>query len=197
MKKFILAVLPILIGVFMLCCSSPASDEQIKGMCQNLAQLSGELRGTSEEEATAKINAEYDFKENKFKEELARDLKGMDDVLTQKLADLGKAEVQMADDAETEKTPEKMKEEMKKSIIADIDKKKEALEEEFGPLFKVLGPQRKHAIKESKKYTAKRKQAADKFLAKCNAEAVKEAVSAATAKCRTKADGKDHYHACQ
>ncbi|MCP4680187.1 MAG: hypothetical protein GY854_32770 [Deltaproteobacteria bacterium] len=203
MKRIITAILISCASVLTLGCASKATDEQIGEMCKKKLELTGESRGTSEEEALAKIEEEFKFKAQKMKDDVARDLKGWDDVHKQQLADLEKQEfVPLTEEEAKEreepvKTSEEMKEEKKQKLLASYEKNKKMLKEEFEKFFNKLGPQKEIAVRKAKEYTAERQEKAAKALEKCLAKTKEEEITEEVAKCRAQADAKDKYRACK
>ncbi|MCP4603142.1 MAG: hypothetical protein GY847_21950 [Proteobacteria bacterium] len=218
MKKKVIFVLLTLIAGSSFGCSSPATDEQIDKMCKNLAEITGKMRGTSEEEEVAKAEEEHQFKEKQLKDELARDLGGWDDVYKQKFADFEKAkeqekalaenaqeeksEAEEAEEAEEEeKTPEekeKERQEKKKKLAEEYEKKKQETQDQFEKYFQKLKPDKERAIRKAKEYVESRKKKADKAIKKCAAKAKEEGVTGEVADCRIKADSEDSYlNACR
>ncbi len=186
-------------------CGNKATDEQINKMCANQAELTGEMRGTSEKEEIVRIEEEHKVKEQKLKDELARDLKGWDDVVKQRIANLEKEEEKTpkekeGTEEEEEKTPEekaKEKEDKKKEILEDSKKKKQALKDAAEPFFKKLKPNKERAIRKVKEYVKERQQKAQKYLKKCAAKAKKEGVTEEIANCRINTVRKEKYSACR
>jgi hypothetical protein len=220
MRKGILLGLIALIAAPGFGCKAKATDEQLDEMCRHLLEISGDMRGTAEKEEVSRIEEEYQKKEKDLKEEMARDLKGMDDVLAQKLADLeagkdvtiptedkgeegdaaeestGKKKKKNAPTVEDEEAP-LSKEDTIKAINADIEKKKKEITDQFERLIEVLGPQKKYAIRDAVKYVEKRKKQADDTLKKCLEDVKKREITEEKYQCRMKTDSRDAYFACQ
>ena len=171
----ILAVMMVTTGLW--ACKSAATDGQINQMCENKLKISGTLRGTSYEEESKRISDEYQKKEDALKEEMERDLKGMDDVLAGRLKEL-------PDDDKIAAAKE------------DIEKKKKGITDQFEPLIAKLHPQKAYALKDAKEYTDKRAAEAEKAKADCLEDAKKTKVTEETALCRIQADSPDKYNAC-
>ncbi len=203
MKKIVTTMLIAFASTLILGCASKATDQQTGEMCKKKLELTGESRGTSEDEALAKIEEEFKFKAQKMKDDVARDLKGWDDVHKQQLLDLEKQEFAPLTEEEAKergvsvKTPEEMKEEKKQKLLAGYEKNQKTLNEEFETFFNKLGPQKEIAIRKAKEYTAERQEKAAKALEKCLAKAKREEVTEEVAKCRAQADTKDKYKACK
>lgn len=179
-------------------CSSPASSEQLEKMCDKSLDLNGTLRGTSEEEEVGRVEEEYARKEKDLKDEMARDLKGLDDVLAAALEDLKAEEIELTEEeAEAGKTPEEVREERIAAKKADIDKKKQPIIEQFERLIEVLGPQKKVQVKKAKEYAAKRRKEADEARAECVSDSEAKGVSGDLAVCRIGAGTQDEYDACK
>ncbi len=196
MRYAVIAISASLFALAATGCSIPATDSQLEGMCRNHLELKGDLRGTSEEEEVGRIEEEYAVKEKNLKSEMARDLKGMDDVLEQALKDLETAEITPTEEDEG-KTVEQLKEELKKSKTASIEEKKKPIIEQFERLLKVLGLQKKVQVDKAREYAAKNKEKADKAHAECVAAAKKKGIFAETADCRIRAKSLDDYDACK
>jgi hypothetical protein len=203
-------------------CKAKATDEQLEEMCKHLLEISGDMRGTSEKEEVSRVEEEYQKKETDLKEEMARDLKGMDDVHAQKLADIeaGKDVVEApAEDQDEEgeaagekekagKTKKKKdapkaeeeaplsKEDKIKAANEDIEKKKKEITDQFERLIKVLGPQKTYALRDARKYVAKRKKQADETLKKCIEDVKKRDITEEKYQCRMTTDSRDAYFAC-
>ncbi len=204
MKRAIVVAILMSTNTWMLGCSAKATDDQINKMCQNWLEITGVLRGTSDEAEVAKLDEEFSFKEKQLKEEMDRDLQGLDDVLAQRLAELEKQQIEPPKDEEQEKTPEEpvktpeeLKEDRKNAVKADIEKKKKAIRDQFEPMIEKLGPQKEIRINKAKEYTSERRAEADEALEKCLAKTKKEAVTEEVATCRAAADRKEHYNACR
>lgn len=177
-------------------CSTPATDAQLEGMCRKRVELEGGLRGTSEEEEVARIEEEYAVKERKLKEEMARDLKGLDDVLEQALRDIEASEPVPAEGDEG-KSPEQLREEARAAQRASVEEKKKPIVEQFERLLELLGPQKGFQIENQKKYVAKNRKKAEQAIAGCVAEAKAEGVAAPVAECRAAAKTMADYSACR
>ena len=81
-------VLAVIIAGAALGCEAKATDEEIDGMCKNKLELQGIMRGTSEQEEVVRVKEEYRIKKENLEKEMARDLKGRDDVYAQRLKDI-------------------------------------------------------------------------------------------------------------
>lgn len=193
-------------------CETKATEDQLQSMCRHLLEISGDYRGTQEAEEVSRIEAEYAQKEKALKEEMDRDLKGMDDVLTQKLADIeaGKAitlppaETDESENAADEKKGKDSKaeepltkEQMVEAAKKDIEKKKKDITDQFERLIKVLGPQQKYAIRDAKKYVVKRQKRAAETEKRCIEDVKKRDISEKKFNCRMKSDTRDAYFACE
>jgi hypothetical protein len=217
MRTNIIIVLMVSAATSMLGCGSNATDEQIGKMCKNSAVITGHMQGASVEEAVANVEEDFKFKEQKLKDDLARDLQGWDDVTAQKLADLEKAPLQppveeseAAEDSEDkkeakkedkeEKTIEELKqerEEQKKAILEDAEKKKQEIKDQYTPDFEKHEPRKARAIKEATEMAEKRKAKAEKAVQECIAKAKASELSAETADCRIKATTEKELNDCE
>ncbi len=177
MKTIVILITAATLSLGMWGCKSAATDGQINQMCDNKLKIDGTLRGTSYEDESKRISSEFQKKEDALKEEMNRDLKGMDDVLAGRLKGLSKE----ADIAAAEE---------------DIEKKKKAITDQFEPLIEKLQPQKAFALKEAKSYTDKRAADAQAAKASCLEDAKKSAVTEETAQCRIQADSPDTYNTC-
>lgn len=188
MKNKILTVLTAIAASQMLGCCSRATDEKIDGMCRHLIELRADLKGASEEEAIAGVEEEFKLKEQKLQEEMARDLKGLDDVLAQKISDLGNDE---------EIKPEE-KEERKKKLAEDTEKKKQEMKDQFAPDFRRLGPEKRQALRIAKSLSKDKRERADKLFKECVAQYKAEEISEKEADCRLMAISEDQFmKACE
>jgi hypothetical protein len=165
-------------------CSSNASDELLEKMCDNKMKVTGVLRGTVLEEESARITEEYGKKESNLKEEMDRDLKGMDDVLAGRLKD-----IEAGGEGDKEKKIAAAKE--------DIEKKKKAIIDQFEPLIKKLSPQKEYALRDAETYVEKRKATAEKEKEKCIKQAKEAGVTEAVATCRLQAKTPEVYDSCK
>lgn len=162
-------------------CKSVATDQQIDQMCEKKLEITGVLRGTSYEDESKRISDEYQTKESKLKNEMDRDLRGLDDVLALKIKDMG------GDAAPAAKV---------NAAKEDIAKKKQAIVEQFEPLIEKLQPQKSYALKSAKEYTDKRAAEAQKAKADCLEDSKKNRIKEETALCRIQADSPDKYNSC-
>jgi hypothetical protein len=172
-------------------CAKPASEEQIDAMCQNLAKVTGTLRGTSMEKEKKKIEEEFAFKLKKLKEEKARDLKGWEDVYNASMAELEK---EHAPDAGM--TPEE-KEEKKKEIVARYEKNKAYTEDQFKPDLERHEPRKQIALDKAAEYVAKRKKEAEKYISECVELGKKGEITEEIAACRVTAETEDAWKDCR
>ena len=176
------------IGMMMILagCASKATDEQLGVMCENKLKITGMLRGTNDEEESARITEEYAQKEKGLTEEMERDLKGMDDVLAGRLKEIEGGE--LSDEEKNEKTA---------AAKEDIAKKKKAITDQFEPLIEKLTPQKEYALKDAKEYVEKRKAKAADTKQTCITQAKAAGVTAPVAECRAKAATTEEYDACK
>jgi hypothetical protein len=219
MRNRIIAGALTLVAAAALGCQAKATDEQIEKMCKHLLEISGDMRGTLEKEEVARIETEYAEKEKSLKAEMERDLKGMDDVLAQKLSTIEKeaAEAAAPGEEEEKKKAKKAKEEEDegegegenedeepltkeekiKAANEDIAKKKKEITDQFERLISKLGPQKKYAIRDIKKYVKKRQKNADKALKKCQGDPKNKELTEEKVNCRLQTDTRDKYFACK
>ncbi len=167
-------------------CASKATDDQLETMCDHLLEISGDKRGTKEEDEVTRIEEEYAVKEKNLKDEMARDLKGMDDVLTQKRSDVEAGEGSAEEKEATLKAAEE-----------NIAKQKKDITDQFERLIKVLGPQKKYAIRDAKKYVKKRQTKAQEAQKRCVEDVKKREITVEKYECRMKAETRDEYFACK
>lgn len=174
-------------------CEESATEDQIAKMCENLADLRGELRGSDVEAEVGKIQAEWDVKEQALKEDLAKDLKGQDDVLALKIKDIEAGngeplpEVDTDSDGEPEEqelTPEEVKAKQKELAEALIAKRKAEVEKGYAGDFEKLPRRRDREIGEAREAAEKKRAKADKTIADCVAQYQKEGLSKEAAQCR-------------
>jgi hypothetical protein len=176
-----------LLALGMLACSEPATQEQIDEMCNHLMYLKGYDSRTSVETELATIKKEYEFKEQKLKDDLARDEKGYDDVLTQKISKI-------------EKDPELEAEEKEEQIAAareDTATKKQPLREQLEKDLTHLGFKKNKILEDTKIEVTGRKERLDKTLAECLAQAGKEELTAEKVQCRIDAVSEKVYDSCK
>ena len=196
-------------------CEAKATGGQINTMCMKKLELQGKLRGTVEADEVARVEEEYRVKEESLKKEMARDLKGMEDVRQQKLKDIENGQAPPLTEEETaaiiekmieadpskkkieELTPEQIKEEQTKKGEAVVAKRKKEITDQFERLLSKLGPQKKYAIRDVKKYVKKRKKEADESKKGCLEAAEKKGVTEKVATCRAQAKSKEDYSACK
>ncbi len=174
MKKLANASTVALIGLFSVSCAEKATQDECKKMCENLGRLRDDINTSTEKERIAKVEQSFKKEEKRLKDWLAKDLKGWDDELAGKLAELKKAKE-------------------KKALTEEYEKKKKATGEQHMPGIKELVPKKKEAIEEAKKKAKASKAAWDKAIDECVAAALKEGVSKELAECRIKAESKDKY----
>ena len=218
MKRNILLVTIAFLAMCMSGCSSKATDDQVVQMCKNGAEVKGFLQGASVEEAAARVEEEWAFKKKKNEEDLARDLKGWDDVLAKKLADLENppppppepapeeeseeedTEEKEAEEEEEEKTPEEIaqeKEERKKEILAEAQKAKDEIKKGYAPDFEKHESRKQRALKEAKESAERRLKKANKAIEKCIAKYKKMELSQDLATCRIQAKTQKDWNLCK
>jgi hypothetical protein len=167
-------------------CASRASDAQLGEMCQNKLEVTGALRGTVYKTEAERITQEYAQKEKGLKDEMNRDLTGMDDVLSSRLKSIEAAS--SSDDEKAEKIA---------AANADIEKKKKDITDQFENLLSKLTPQRDYALKEAKAYVEKRMKNADETKQKCILQGKEAEVKESTAICRIQAKSTEAYDGCK
>ena len=216
MREQITKALTVMLAMWALGCQAKATDKEINAMCKNKLELQGIMRGTSEQEEVVRVKEEYRIKKENLEKEMARDLKGRDDVYAQRLKDIEAGNVvelqpkeedteetkeakgaKKKEEEEEEKTPEQIKEELKQKAKEQMDKGKKEITDQFTRLIDKLGPQGKFAMEKARKYAKKRKKEADAALKNCIDAAKKKAVTQEVALCRTKAKTKADYAACK
>jgi hypothetical protein len=151
-----------------------ATESELKGMCENLIELRGEI--DLSEESVLVANVEEDFKKERKRllDWKARDLKGWDDELAAELKNI-------EDDEE------------KKKLTEEYAKKKEITASRHDPGIDALDGKKTAAIEAAKKKVVENKAAFEKAVAECVTEAQKEGISQKMAQCRIKADSADKY----
>ncbi len=179
-------------------CEAKATDDQLQAMCKNMLELKGTLRGTDEAKEAARVEGEYRIKEETLKKEMDRDLRGMEEVRAQKMKDIEAGEAPALSEEEAEDlTPEQIKEAQIKKAEEIVEKRRKEITEEAEGLLAKLGPQKTYAIRDAKKYAAKRLGEAQEAEKGCIDAAKKKGVTEKIATCRAQAQSKDDYKACK
>ncbi len=174
MRKIINITVLVFIGSLALSCLPKASEEDCNKMCENLLNLRGEIDTSTEKERIAKVEAQFQKEEKRLTDWMAKDLKGWDDELNAKLAQL-----------------KKNKE--KKSLEEEYAQKKEVTRQQHLPGINDLKPKKEAAIKKAKEDAAASSATWKKALDECVAEALKEGTPKKIADCRIAATGTDQY----
>jgi len=197
MKKNII-MSSILVCSFSIGCAEKATQEQIDKMCENLADLSGVLKASSEVEEGARIEAEFNAKMKANRDELERDLKGLDDVLAVKLAEIEKVPAKTPEELEeikkNLKEDEEMpptKEEQIAALKADFEKKKEEVRGPLNHEYETLKPRMEREKKDVMKVAREKHEKQVKIIADCQAKS--KGITLETAKCRTNANTVDWF----
>lgn len=179
-------------------CEAKATDEQLQAMCKNMLELKGTMRGTDEAKEAARVAEEYRIKEENNKKEMARDLQGMEDVRAQKMKDIEAGQAPpLSEEEAKDLTPEQIKEAQIKKAEEIIKKREKEITEEAERLLAKLGPQKEYAIRDAKKYAAKRLKEAKEAETGCIEAAKQKGVTEKVATCRAQAQSVDDYKTCQ
>ncbi len=188
----------VLVGLFAAGCAPKASDEKVGEMCKNYLKVTGISKTTVIKEEEDRITAEYDAKGKRMQGDLARDLKGQDDVYEGRIKSLETDEITLTEDEEKEGvTVEQKKEAFKTKYTEEYERNKKNLNEEFEKFFAKLAPQRDREIRLAKEFVSKRKITANEEMEKCLTKTKAEGVSESTADCRIQAKITPEYEACE
>ncbi len=215
MKNGLITCLLISVFVFAAGCGSKASDEEINKMCRNYLKITGVLKGSDEKKEVARVIKERTAEKNALKEEMERDLKGQDDVLTLALKTLDEEEAlkkaeaanqtneeaaedkKKGEESDEEAPPEKTLEEKKKDQAAVIEKRKQVVIDQFENLISKIDPRMEKEVERTKGYAAKRKAKLDQAMEDCLAKSRTESICKEMASCRIKANVESNYNACE
>ena len=173
MKKDVLTTLSVVV-LFAVGCIPKATDDELKQMCESLVKLRGEIDLSSEKELIAAEEERFRKEAIRLKEWKARDMKGWDDELAAKLAEVEK-------------------EEEKEALKAEYEKKKQITVSKHDPGIAALDGKKKQAIEAAKKEAVENQAAYDGAVRDCSDQAKKEGVSQKVAQCRITATSVDQY----
>ena len=154
-------------------CASSASDAKLEAMCAHLFELRGGAV-PSEAEVVAEVEEDFAAKKKHLEDWKARDMKGWDEELAEKLAEAESDEDEQALEEEYEK---------KKKIGAD----------QFDQDIEELEPKKKEALAAAKAKNASLLEAREAEIKECVDGAKAEGVSRALAECRAEAESTDEY----
>jgi len=155
-------------------CEPPATDAELKAMCENLWKLRAQADLPTEAELLAKVDEDFKAREKKLLDWRQRDLDGWDKELQAKLA-------AAADDA------------AKAALEEEYKKKKEVTAGQFEPDIAKLGPDKESAIAEAKRRVLDAAKDRQAEIDTCIADSKKEGIGQKMADCRTKAATADKY----
>jgi hypothetical protein len=178
MMKRVLATLS-LAALYAAGCVPSATDDELKQMCENLVKLRGDIDDSSEKALIAAEEERFKKEAIRLKDWKARDLKGWDDELAAKLAEVEK-------------------EEDKEALKAEYEKKKAVTASKHDPGIAALDGKKKQAIEDAKKKFIENQAARDGAIRDCVDTAKTEGINQKVAKCRIGATSTDQYwNACR
>jgi hypothetical protein len=178
-RKQALLVVSVLMGIWVMSCVTPATDEEIESMCNNLVELRGEISNPAVETMVSDIQVRFDKETSQLEANRTREQKMLNEDLQAKLD---------ATDNEEEKA--KLKEEYA-SKIQEVASKHE-------PGIAAMTAKKQEAVEEAKKQADQNRAAWNEAVTQCTTQAKNEGVSQEVARCRIQADSTDKYwNACR
>lgn len=174
MRKLIATVMVLSAGLWIASCTEPATDADIKEMCEHLNKVSAEFDATPAEERVAKVEA--DSAEQRKAIETKRD-----------------EELAVFDKERDGKLGAVKKDEEKAAIGTEYDGKKAEKTAEFQAMIDKLNADKAAMIKQAEEKAKADADAAKQAVDKCVAEAEGIGVSKEIAQCRIAVATADEY----
>jgi hypothetical protein len=172
--KVVLVVLFAWIGAMASSCVTPATEDELTSMCDNLVQLRGEISNPSVETIVSDVAVRFDAETKKLEESRMREQKVLNDELQAKL-----------DAAENEEEKTKLREEYS-ALLKDVAAKHE-------PGITAMNAKKKEAVADAKRQAQENQAAWNEAVNECVAQAQKEGVGQKVARCRMQAENTDKY----
>jgi hypothetical protein len=168
------AIVCVWLGGLVTACVTPATEDEIQTMCDNLVQLRGEIENPSVETIVSHITVRLNEHRTQIQDTKTREKRMLDEEMQASL-----------DEAEKDEDKEKIRKEFKAKI--------QALEAKYKPELEAIDAKKKEANAAAKKKAEENRAVWDEAVNECVTRAKKEGVSQQIANCRIQADSTDKY----
>ena len=162
------------LGVLLVSCVTPATDDEIESMCNNLVQLRGEIPNPNLETIVSNITVRFDQEKKRLEESNKRRQEAL------------KAEIR-------DKLNAAKKEKEKTEIKREYEAKLHEMASKHQPKVAAMNDRKSGAVAGAKKKAEVARSEWDYAVNECVAQAKKEGVGQEVARCRIQAKTTDKY----